>query len=69
MNYVAMFRKYSELIEDMTAQGYSDQEINLEIDKAEARAQEQFIEDYENDPMVQYGWHQQDIIDMYRRER
>ena len=29
----------------------------------------QFIEDYENDPMVQYGWHQQDIIDMRRMER
>lgn len=35
------------------------------------RAQEQadFIERYENDPMVNEGWAQQDLIDMYRRER
>lgn len=30
---------------------------------------EQMIEDYENDPIIQYGYYQQDIIDMYRRER
>ena len=34
-----------------------------------AEEMEMFIEDYENDPMVNEGWHQQDIIDMYRRER
>ena len=33
-----------------------------ELSEAEA----DFIEDYENDPMVNYGWHQQDIIDMRR---
>lgn len=27
------------------------------------------VEDYEDDLEVQYGWYQQDIIDMYRRER
>lgn len=32
-------------------------------------AHEQFIEDYYNDPEVQYGWYQQDLIDMRRRER
>lgn len=26
-------------------------------------------ERYYDDPLVQYGWHQQDVIDMYRRER
>lgn len=30
---------------------------------------EQFLEDYYNRPDVHDGWHQQDIIDMYRREQ
>ena len=34
-----------------------------------AEAREQFIEDYENDPMVQYGWAQQDLIDSRRFEQ
>ena len=42
---------------------------NCECERLAAEEHERFIEDYENDPMVQYGWHQQDIIDMYRRER
>lgn len=31
--------------------------------------EDEFIETYEDDPYVQDGWHQQDIIDSYRRER
>ena len=27
------------------------------------------MEEYESDPVVNYGWYQQDVIDMYRRER
>lgn len=27
------------------------------------------LEDLENRPDTQYGWHQQDLIDMYRAER
>lgn len=34
-----------------------------------AEAEEQFLEDYYNSPEVQYGWHQQDLIDMRRREQ
>ena len=34
-----------------------------------AETYEQFLEDYNNDPEVQYGWHQQDLIDMRRREK
>ena len=30
---------------------------------------QRFLEDYESNPEVQYGWHQQDIIDMRRREQ
>lgn len=30
---------------------------------------ERIIADYMNDPEVHYGWHQQNMIDMRRRER
>lgn len=60
---------YCEIVDQMRAQGYSDSEINHECGKAKAYAEEQFYEDYYNDPVVQQGWHQQDIIDMYRMER
>lgn len=33
-----------------------------------AEAHERFLEDYENDPEVQAGWRNQDLIDMRRRE-
>lgn len=32
-------------------------------------AELQFIEDYENSPETQYGWAQQDLIDLQRREQ
>jgi hypothetical protein len=34
-----------------------------------AQAEADFIEEYENRPDVQYGWYQQDLIDMRRREQ
>jgi hypothetical protein len=34
-----------------------------------AEEREQFIEDYENSPETQYGWAQQDLIDLRRREQ
>jgi hypothetical protein len=34
-----------------------------------AEAETQFIEDYENSPETQYGWAQQDMIDLRRREQ
>lgn len=57
------------MVDQLRAEGYTDDEINREISRAMAEDQEAFIEAYENDPVVQAGWHQQDIIDMYRRER
>ena len=30
---------------------------------------EQIVDDYENSPETWDAWHQQDIIDMYRKER
>lgn len=35
----------------------------------EYEASDDFIERYEDDPMVQEGWRQQDMIDMRRMER
>lgn len=49
--------------------GHSDGDIDSMILRDLSLIQEERIEDYENDPLVQDGWHQQDIIDMYRRER
>lgn len=60
---------YCQMVDEMRAQGYSDNEINNEIGRARAEAESEFYENYYNDHDVQYGWHQQDIIDMYRRER
>lgn len=57
------------MVDQLRAEGYTAAEINAEICRAMAEEQEAFMEDYENDPVVQAGWHQQDIIDMYRRER
>lgn len=42
---------------------------NCECERIAAEEHEQFLEDYYNNPMVHEGWKQQDIIDMYRRER
>ena len=62
MDFVAM-------VDHLRSKGFSDSEINNQISMAMAEAEEAFMESYEDDPVVQYGWHQQDIIDMYRRER
>ena len=40
---------------------------NCEREAAEAAAD--FIEEYESRPDVQYGWRQQDLIDLCRREQ
>ena len=42
---------------------------NCECERIAAEKHEQFLDDYYNDPMVQLGWRQQDLIDIYRRER
>jgi hypothetical protein len=34
-----------------------------------AEEEEQWLEDYYNDPEVQAGWRNQDLIDMRRREQ
>lgn len=57
------------MVDRLRAEGFTASEINAEISRAMAEAEEAFFEDYENDPAVQAGWQQQDIIDMYRAER
>ena len=42
---------------------------NCECERITAEEHERFLEDYYNSPEVQYGWHQQDMIDMRRREQ
>ena len=44
-------------------------ENGCECERYVAEEMAQRIEDYENDPFIQEGWRQQDIIDMYRCER
>ena len=41
---------------------------NCDCERIAAEEHEQFLEDYKNDLEVQYGWYQQDMIDMRRRE-
>ena len=44
-------------------------EEGCDCERIAAEEHERFLEEYENDPEVNYGWYQQDIIDMCRRER
>ena len=42
---------------------------NCDCERIAAEEEEQFFEDYYNDPEVQAGWRNQDLIDMRRREQ
>ena len=60
----------ADIAEDDDYQGdpqYLKEELWNTIQDTHERRQ-RLIEDYENDPYVQAGWAQQDLIDMYRRE-
>lgn len=58
-----------DFIETCKENGLSTDEARLEYDRAVEEERQQKLEDYFNDSLVHEGWHQQDIIDMYRRER
>lgn len=58
-----------EFVEQCKAEGMTSQEAMQELNKALYEREEAMIEAYYNDPIVNEGFHQQDIIDMYRRER
>lgn len=49
--------------------GQCEENCEIEAARYEEERSRQFYEDYYSNPEVQYGWHQQDLIDMYRRER
>ncbi|MEG2621383.1 MAG: hypothetical protein RSC06_00660 [Clostridia bacterium] len=59
----------TELVDSYRDEGYSDEEIDLMVQRDLQEAKADFIDQYENDPIVQDGWAQQDLIDMYRYER
>lgn len=56
-------------IDNCLQAGLSNQEALALLHKAEQEEQEAFLADYNSRPDVMEGWRQQDIIDMYRRER
>ena len=58
-----------EFIETCQEEGLSAEEAENEFYKAKEEEHERFMERYWDDPLVNAGWAQQDIIDMYRRER
>ena len=60
------FYDFMELCRD---EGLSPEDALDEWDRARAAAKEKFLEDYYDNPETQYGWYQQDLIDMYRREK
>lgn len=57
---------FVELCKD---EGLTSEQALREWNRAQAEAEADFLEDYYNDPVVQYGWHQQDVIDRWRMER
>ena len=60
---------FYEFMEQCKEEGLMPEEAIREWHRAEADRAEAWMEAYDDDPEVQYGWHQQDVIDMYRRER
>lgn len=58
-----------EFVELCKEDGLTASEAQDEWERYLAEKREQFLERYYNDPLVQEGWRQQDLIDMYRRER
>ena len=60
---------FYEFVEQCKEEGLTSYEAQTEYEIACEEEHERFLEEYENDPIVQAGWAQQDVIDMYRRER
>lgn len=56
-------------VEQCREEGLTSAEAMNEWNRACSDRAEAFREAYESDPEVQYGWYQQDMIDMRRRER
>lgn len=58
-----------EFVELCKEDGLTASEAQDEWERYLAEKQEQFLERYYNDPLIQDGWRQQDLIEMYRREK
>ena len=60
---------FYEFVLECQEQGLTAAEAENEWYRFLAREEEERIEAYEDDPEIQYGWYQQDLIDCYRYER
>lgn len=63
------YDEFRDFLDSMEEDGYTLDEALDEWERFRAERHERFIEDYENDPEVLYGWYQQDMIDLRYRER
>ncbi len=58
-----------DFIEECKDQGLSASEALIAFYAEQEERERAFMEAYENDPIVQEGWRQQDMIDLRRFER
>lgn len=63
------YDEFRDFLDSMEEDGYTLDEALDEWERIRAERHQRFIEDYESDPEVQYGWYQQDMIDLRYRER
>lgn len=60
---------FYDFVEQCREDGLDGEECLREWSRVQAERSAAFMEAYENDPEVQAGWCQDDLISMYRRER
>ena len=58
-----------EFVENCKDEGLSEREALDELERTLSERESRLIEEYENDPITQAGWRQQDMIDLRRFER
>lgn len=58
-----------EFMRECEENGLDENDALNEWEKYNEEKREIFEEEYYSDPYVNAGWAQQDVIDMYRRER
>ena len=63
------YSEFREFLDRMEENGWELEDALNEWAESTEERRRQFIEDYESDPEVQYGWYQQDMIDLRYRER
>lgn len=60
---------FYDFMESCRADNLTPEEAIDEWERTVAKRHTMRIEEYNNDCCVQYGWYQQDMIDLRRRER